>query len=454
MSADIAKSDGNQPSPRIRRGDRQTRFLAQSVILEEAGSSGLIRAAMLTICLVIAAFIVWAWVTEVEEVAAASGEVVPTGQVQTLQHLEGGIIAEILVKEGDMVEAGQTLLRMDPAATFAELDQMRARQASLMLKAERLRSVGEGREPDFSIVGPQYAAMVRDQKSILASQLAARENRRQILLKQIEQRKEDLALLSGQERTTKANLSLLSEELKMRETLFKKGLSSKIVFLNIKRDVNQTRGDLNKIIGQRRQTTQALSEAGSRLAELDTDLKETSLAEMGAVTSELAQLHEAVNKIEDRVQRLAMKSPVRGIVKGLKTHTVGGVIPPGGVILELVPLDKELIVEARITTRDVGHLREGQPVTVKVMTYDYARYGGITGELKKISASTFLDEQGNPYYKGIVSLDRGYVGGDPERNRVLPGMTVQADINTGKKTLLQYLLKPVYSSVNQAFRER
>jgi membrane fusion protein, adhesin transport system len=135
-------------------------------------------------------------------------------------------------------------------------------------------------------------------------------------------------------------------------------------------------------------------------------------------------------------------------------HTVGGVIPPGAIITEIVPLDKELVVEAKIQPRDVGHVRIGQPVTVKVTTYDFSRYGGITGELKDVSASTFLDEQGEPYYKGIVELDRNYVGKDPMHNRVMPGMTVQADIKTGKKTLFSYLLKPVYSSVSTAFRER
>lgn len=149
-----------------------------------------------------------------------------------------------------------------------------------------------------------------------------------------------------------------------------------------------------------------------------------------------------------------IRAPVRGIVVGPTIHTVGGVVPPGAVLLELVPLDKELIVETRITTRDVGHVKVGYPVTVKVTTYDFARYGAISGELKDISASTFLDAEGEPYYRGGVTLDRRYVGSDPELKRILPGMTVQADIKTGKKTLLAYLLNPVISSFKTSFRER
>ena len=456
MSKDLVKAEaGDAPRP-IRRGDRQTRFLAQSVLLEEGGSSGLIRIATLTIAAVITAFLAWASITEVEEVAIAAGEVVPSGQVQTIQHLEGGIIQEILISDGDFVEAGQVLLRLDPTAVLSELEQSRARRVALALKAERLRAFGSGQRPDFTRIADseKYPEMVADQKAIYDSQMAARTNRREVVGKQIEQRKADLALYDDRERSLNQNTRLLVEELGMREELLRKGLTSKIVVLDLKRELNRSRGDIDKVKGERLRTREQLSESEQRLAELETDLRENALTEMGGVTSELAQVREAIAKLRDRVRRLEMRAPVRGIVKGLKAHTVGGVIPPGGVVLDIVPLEKELIVEGRITTRDVGHIKVGQTVRVKVVTYDFARYGGISGELKDISASTFLDEQGEPYYKGIIAIDRAYVGFDPERNRVLPGMTVSAEINTGKKTLLQYLLKPVYSSVSESFRER
>lgn len=457
MSKDLVKADsGGGPQP-IRRGDRQVRHLAQSVLLEEGGSSGLIRIATLTISAVVTAFLIWAAFTEVDEVAVASGEVVPTGQVQTIQHLEGGIISEILVKEGDLVEGGQVLFRLDPSASLAELEQMRARRVGLALKAERLRAYGQGVAPDFARQVPDaqmYPSLIADQQAIYDSQLVALENRRQVIIKQVEQRKSDLKLFSKREATLRRNITLLKEELVLREDLLAKGLTSKIVVLDLKRELNQSRGDISRLLGEKQTAVESMQESEKRLIELGSDLKENALTEMGGVTSELAQVRETITKLRDRVRRLQIKASVRGIVKGLKAHTLGGVIPPGGVVAELVPLEKELIVEARISTRDIGHVQVGLPVRVKVVTYDFARYGGITGELRDISASTFLDEQGEPYYKGIVALDRSYVGYDPERNRVLPGMTVQADINTGKKTLLQYLLKPVYVAMSQGFRER
>lgn len=438
----------------VKRGDRQSRFLAQSVILEESGSSGLIRAAMMTIAAVITGFVIWASLTDVDEVAVATGEVVPTGRVQTIQHLEGGIISAILAKEGDIVEAGQVLVRMDPAAAIADLDQVRAREAALILQAERQRAIGTGREPDFSIVRPEYQAMASDQESIYRSQKLALEKRRGVLLDQVKQRQAEIRSLQEKEENQIQHLALLEEELTMREALYKKGLSTKVLYLTSQRDVNRARGELTGLVTDLDRAADSLAEVRSRLIELETNQREVSLTEMGTVGAELAQVREQLHQREARVLRLEVASPLRGIVKGLTNHTIGGVVVPGGILMEIVPLDEELIVEAKISSRDVGHVTVGQPVRVKVVTYDYARYGGITGELRSVSPSTFLDEKGVPYYLGIISLDRGYVGYDPERNRVLPGMTVQADINTGKKTLIAYLLKPVYSSVSESFRER
>ncbi len=435
-------------------GSRQTRYLAQSVVLEEAGSSSLIRAGMFTVGMVIVAFIAWSYFTEVDEVSVSFGEVIPSGQIQTIQHLEGGIVSEILVTEGQIVEAGDPLIKLDPAAAYSEQAQMRARRASLLLKAERLRAFGTGRQPDFTIVGPEFANMVDDQKTIYNIQNSSQQSRQEVLANQIEQTRTELDVLDEQESTMRKHQKIVQDELKIREKLYKKGLASKVVYLELKREANQSRGDVNKIVQERLKALEAHEEAKNRLNQDIAKTKEEALQEMGTVTSELAQVREAISKLEDRVKRLEVIAPVRGIVKGLQATTVGGVLSPGATITEIVPLDKELIVETKIATKDVGHMRVGQPVTIKITSFDFARYGGITGELSSISATTFLNEQQEPYYKGKVALDRSYVGYDPESNQIMPGMTVQADVTTGKKTLLQYLLKPVYSSVNEAFRER
>ena len=439
---------------KVKRGDRQTRFLAQSVILEEGGSSGLIRGAMITICVVIVLFVLWSMVTNVDEVAVTSGEVVPSGQLQSIQHFEGGIVAEILIEEGQLVEAGQPLMRLDKTAAFTELQKLEARRAGLEIRSERLRALGTGGVPDWEKVGNRYPNMVRDQQRIYEGSLEAFFNRQETTRKQILQRRSDLDVLDEREQTLIRSADIFPEELEVREKLYREGLTSKIAYLDAKRQLNTARGELSDLISERERATEAIKESESRLAEIETEAREQALAELSESANELIQVEEALIEAKDRVRRLDIVTPVRGIVKGLRVHTVGGIVPPGEVISEIVPLDEELIIEAKIQPRDVGHVRFGQPVTVKVTTYDFARFGGISGELKDVSASTFLDEQGEPYYKGIVSLDKNYVGSDPGQNRVMPGMTVQADIKTGKKTLFSYLLKPVYSSVSTSFRER
>lgn len=438
----------------VKRGGRQTRFLAQSVILEESGGSGLIRWAIVAISLAICAFIGWAAITNVDEIAVTSGEVVPTGRVQTIQHLEGGIISEILVEEGGFVEKGQIVIRMDQAVASAELMQQTARLASLQLQSERLRAIGEGREPDYSFVGPEYEKLLGDQIRIYRISLEASENRRNVIRDQIKQREAELATFREEEETLLRNLQYLEEELVMRESLYEQGLTSRLVYLDVQKEVNDAVGDLAKLTSERKKSAEGLEEALSRLMELESDTRESALGEMGDLAAEIASLHEAIARSRDRVNRLDIRAPVRGIVKGLEANTIGGVVPPGGLLMEIVPLDEELVVETRITTRDVGHIKVGHPVSVKVSTYDFARYGGIDGTLNDISAATFLDEEGEPYYKGRVVLAQNYVGADPDKNLVMPGMTVQADINTGQKTLLEYLLKPIVSSVNESFRER
>jgi len=457
MGQDLQKTPDSESDTKevvFKLGSRQARYLAQSVVLEEAGSSSLIRLGMMTVGLVIIAFIVWSYVTEVDEVAVTFGEIVPAGSIQTVQHLEGGIVAEILVREGQIVEDGDVLVRLDPAGVMAERAQMEARRAGLLLKAERLRAVGLDRAPDFSIVDPAYDDLVTDQLDIYRVQTGAQESARNVILTQIDQTRAELDVLTEQEKTMRKHLAIVQDELAIRAELFEKGLSSKIQYLDLQREANRAIGDVNEIVQERLKAVKAHEETKNRLAQDVAQAKELALEEMGSVTSELAQVREAIAKMDDRVERLEVRAPVRGIVNGLAAQTVGGVLSPGATITDIVPLDKELLVETKITTRDVGHLRVGQPVTVKVMSYDYARYGGITGELVAISATTFMDEQEDPYYKAKVALDRSYVGYNPEENRIMPGMTVQADVTTGQKTLLQYLLKPVYSSVNESFRER
>ena len=196
-----------------------------------------------------------------------------------------------------------------------------------------------------------------------------------------------------------------------------------------------------------------LEEAKTRLKNLSTTLTEESMEIKSNKYSKLLEIQDSIQASKDEVDRLIIKSPVDGIVKGLNVD-IGGVIPPGGTLLEVVPLNKELIVEAQVRTQDIGHININDPVNVKISSYNYVRYGYINGFIDHISASTYLNEKGHPYYKVMVRLEKNYLGLNPERNIILPGMTVETEIITGHKSLLTYLLKPIQQSITRSFHER
>lgn len=442
-------------SPKLEKANRQIRHLAQFAIVEESGISLVSRAAVLIVSGVVAAFVVWASLMHIDEVAVSFGTVVPAGSVQVVQHLEGGIVREILVEDRAMVEAGQVLVRLDPVQAMAELEQAQSRRAGLAIKVERLRAFADGRTPDFSAFLPKYASLVADQQDILKANAERWSSQRKVFEEQILQKREEIAAARNQQNAAEEQLKLVSEEVDMRETLFKSGYSSKVDYYTVRRQRAAVEAELSRLKGQEATAAKALDELSKRISDLDNNIRQDSLGELGAASAEIAQIDQSMDRLQDRVKRLEIVSPVRGFVQSLKAKTVGAVVPAGGVLMEIVPVDDELLVEARISTRDVGHLHDGQKVIVKVASYDFVRFGSVEGTLRDVSATTYVDEKDNqPYYKGWVRLAQPYVGKHEGKNRILPGMTVQADIITGDKTLLQYLLKPLQASFSQAFRER
>ena len=436
------------------RGRQRTlRFLSQPLQLEEAGPPRLLRQLLLTLSVLVCGFLVLAGITEVQETAVGDGQVMPAGSVHVVQHLEGGIVSDLRVAEGQLVEADDVLVLLERAAAEGELEQLRARQAALAVRAERLRAFVLDSNPDFA-AGESFPALVRDQEAILEMQRRTRERQREVLLSRSDQRQAEIDALVEQRTSLETQVEIVEEEVAMRTELLEKGLVSRVIYLETKRNLSRARGDLAAVIGEQARAREARAEAQSSLAELEARLRNEALDEMGTVSAELAQVTELLAKLEDRVIRLDIKAPVRGRVKGLTTRTLGSVIAPGEVLMEIVPIDDVMVAEVRLSPRDVGHIRADQKAEISVSTYDTVRYGTISGTVTQVSASTFQDENGEPYYKATISLDKNHVGERPDRNLILPGMVVDARINTGGKTLLEYLLKPVYRSLDNAFDER
>jgi len=274
-----------------------------------------------------------------------------------------------------------------------------------------------------------------------------------VLKTTIEHRIEELKQTKDQRKVWKRHLELLNKTFKMYEKLKEKNLIAHKDFLIVLRDLNKANGEFTRLGSEITQTKQAVSEAEGKLKELDSSLKERALNELGIISANLQETRHKIEKLEERLTRLDIKATIAGTVKGVRVFT-GNVVQPGGLLLEIVPLGKEFVVESRVNPRDIGHIKTGDPVVVKVLTYDYARYGSIKGKLTKISASTFDDADGKPFYKATSSLDQQYLDSQKGKKSLKAGMTVEANIVTGEKTLLQYLLKPIHTTAGKAFRER
>jgi HlyD family secretion protein/adhesin transport system membrane fusion protein len=440
-------------APRL-GGDRQLRHLSQSVILEEVGPPRIVRMLLLTITLSIFGFIGWTSVTTLTETTNASGEVVPSGSVMAIQHLEGGIIAEILVRDGDLVQKGDVLAKFDPTSSFAQLDEMTARYAVLEIRRERLRAFAEGRDPNFDSIDARYQANVLEERAILRQQKQALLKDREVLRHQRAQRKSELSVLKLQASRLKSRIANLAEQKNINKTMVKRGLVSRIAYLQILEHYESAVGESAEIVGKRARAKSAIEEAEGKIQRLNSSRSNDALTESGKISGEMAGIRELIVRAKDRAERVEVRAPVRGIVKGLAVHTIGGVVAPGGLITEIVPVNRELVVEARITPIDIGHISPGQKAVVKVTTFDVARFGELNGEVTKLSATTFKDRQDEIYYKAEIKLDQNYVGDKPGENLVLPGMVTEANIITGERTILRYLLRPIFQSLDNAFSER
>jgi adhesin transport system membrane fusion protein len=437
----------------IATSEDQIKYLSQAVQLEEAVSPAIIRTTMMTIGTAILAFTIWAGFTNINEVARTPGEVVPSGYQQVVQHLEGGIVGKIDVAEGDLVSKGQVVVELDGTGLTEDLQRARSKQVSLQMQEERLRAFIEKRDPDFSAFSKDHQNIVKDQINFFSSMENVNQEERKVIAEQIEQKRRVIGSLNGELVTAQQNLGISQQLFQKREELHNKGFLSETKYLEGRQALNAIEGDISQIKSRISVAQAEIAEYQKRLSSLGFSQNDRVNERLDAVMVERLQHEEILRKLEERSKRLAIRAPISGIVKGLSVNTIGAVVKPGEVLMEIVPVDKDLVVQVKIQPQHIGHLKLGQPVKVKFSSYDFSRYGLLDGKLEQISATTFSGEGGERYYQGRIRLDKNYVGKD-KANIIVPGMTVMAEIITGEKTILQYLLKPIHNSLKTAFSER
>lgn len=413
----------------------------------------LVRGTIAILALSVFLFIVWAAITPIREIAKTQGQIIPSGYSQIVQHIDGGLVREILVHDGDLVQQGQTLLRIEGIGTDQNVKEQEGLLVRAQLQAERLRALIDGRVPNFSSITTD-TGLVSEQQHGYESARASNESELRVLDEQIAQRNNTLDRLKASLSTARANQQIAQQALSMYSELYSKGLTNRTNYLRRQEEFNSRSGDTAELVQQMEIAKREIAEYKERRTNLADQQRSSAYDQLHATEAEITQRQQELSKEHERANRQDVRSPVMGYVKGLRFNTVGSVIPAGQVIMEIVPVNEQLIAEIRILPQEIGHMQVGQEAQIKVDSFDYIRFGLLTGKLLSISAMTFTDEATHmDYYKGRVSLDQNYVGTTPGRNLLIPGMTLDADIVTGEKTILGYLLRPLRTAMQNALTE-
>jgi adhesin transport system membrane fusion protein len=410
---------------------------------------------LIFIVVTITAIFVWAWWAELEEVTSGSGQVIPASKIKLVQNLEGGIVSAILTKDGARVKEGQVLLRIDPTGFGARLNESLGRQAGMQVTLTRLRAESNGTEPDFS------DELIANWPDLVARELTLYQSRREglqaslsALTQLVRQRSQEIKELRNEIRVLGRSLALAQEELDLMRPAVAEGIVSRVELFRTETRVNDLDGQLSaaKLSLPRVQAT--LAEAQQRLEEREKQFRSEALLERNTIEVELSALTETIGAEQDRVARTDVRAPVDGIVKEIKVTTIGQVVQPGLDLVEIVPLDDSLLIEAEVRPADIAFLRPGQPAVIRLTAYDFTIFGTLEGVLESISADTIEDENGEQFYKILVRTDRNYLGNEAAGNSILPGMVAEVDVVTGNKTVLQYIANPLLRIKGQALRER
>lgn len=403
----------------------------------------------------LAVVLIWANFSYLDEVSIAMGEVVPQGKIKVIQHLEGGIIEAIHVREGDNVKMGAPLVQLDLATSGVNREELAVRLDGFVLNSIRLAAQIEERDPEFpeaeSKRRPDF--VISERKAYYAARESLESSLR-VLREQIKQREREVEESEAKLGATDRNLKLSRERLAMSTSLVSEGLTSKMDHLQLRAEVENLDGQVRSISASIPKLKAAVAEAQERLRETIFKFKRDSQEELGRVEKELARLREQVNLAADQGARALIRSPINGVVKNMRYNTIGGVVRPGEPIMEIVPTGEMLVIDAKLSPVDRGFVEVGQPAVVKITTYDFVRYGGLNGKVVLVDADSTTSPDGVPYFRVVVQTEKTYLGSEEGKLPITPGMEATVDIHTGKKSVLQYLVTPVLKLRYEAFRER
>ncbi|MDH3632002.1 MAG: HlyD family type I secretion periplasmic adaptor subunit [Gammaproteobacteria bacterium] len=414
----------------------------------------LIAVVMIFALFVIAA-IVWMNWAKIDVVIRGSGKVSPASQVQNIQSLEGGIISEILVAEGQVVEAGQALIKISDVAFSSSFEENRLLYLELVAKASRLDAEAFGRtfKPD-SEVSAEAPHLIKSEKSLFDSNQQQLKETLSVLEEKISQQKSSLLEAQSKRRQLQRSLDLVKKEIVIKKPLKDRGIISEVEFLQLQQREAEFEGEIEAVKYSVPRIESTIEEARFNKQKEKLNFQNNAKKELNDVTAEISRIKETQTALQDRVKRTTLRSPVNGIVQRLYINTIGGVISPGNNILEIVPQEDSLLVELKIKPADIAYVNVGQFARLKFSAYDFAVHGSLQGIVTFVSADTITDEEGQSFFLVRVKPGKYFLGAKPGDLPIKIGMTAEADIITAKKTILSYLTEPVHRGIDKALRER
>jgi adhesin transport system membrane fusion protein len=439
-----------------RRGRIDPEFAPDGALTAHAGIRRLGWTVSLLVVLLLGGFLLWADNAPLDEVTRGDGRIIPSQRVQVIQNLEGGIVSEILVRDGQIVARDDVLIRIANTSAEADLQGSRAQAAALRGAIARLDAeANERAEPEFPAdLLAESPEIVAAERRLMAARGEQMEASLAVLRDQAEQRSAEIRETEARIASLDRARNLAQTELAIIEPLVRAGAASRLDLVRIQQRLNDIQGQLTASELALPRARTALAEVQKRMTERRATFRSEVRSELNQRNAQLAALSEKLQADRDRVTRTEVRSPVRGTIKELKVSTVGGVIRPGQDILEIVPLEDTLLVEAQLRPADIAFVRPGQPAIVKVTAYDFSVYGGLRAELEQISADTIQDERGERWFRVRLRTGKAHLGPDDKPLPIIPGMTASVEILTGRKTVLDYLLKPILRARERALRER
>lgn len=408
------------------------------------------RTLMGMLVLLMTGAIAWAFISPVDQIVRAEGRIIAAGRAQIVQHLEGGIVQQILVREGQVVQAGDVLMRLSDVQANTSVQQGRSRLQALLAQQARLTAEAQGQAaPQFPLEVPQE--IQQEAVNAFKERLSRLRSERLVISQQHTQRQAELSEARSRIVSTQVELELARKQSNMMEGLARKGAASQMELIDSQSRTQRLTTTLNDIQASLPRLQAAIAELSARLDESSAKFRSEARTELTQVSAELAKLHLAVDGDTDRLERTEVRAPTSGYINRLNFNTMGGVVKPGEVLLEITPNQGPVAVEARVRPNDRASLRPGLSTRVMIGAYDYAVYGALSGRLIEVSADTLTDESGQRFYRVLIQTDT-----PSERMTdlsILPGMTARADVVLGQRTVMSYLLSPLLRFKQQAFTE-